>query len=223
MAACCWLLQVSTCSRTLHHLSSVCTLTQHMTLQSCISQSCRQGHALTSFHTTGSALLLMFDSFVVLQTPLRLILLVLCHIYKVFCICEWPQSSGYAGTGVGHIWLYTTQDWSCRRLDGGLLRPPLACCFCDWSDLSKGPHILVAPGPISAVQCLPVPALKVLPDSKHAAFCFNACSHACTNATMTSHVKILHEHCAVCAALTGIELDKAQLDMCRTLLLFSQT
>ena len=64
----------------------------------------------------------------------------------------------HAGTGVGHIWLYSTKDWSCRRMEGALMEPPVACCFCDWGPLSA-PRLFVAPGPAAAVQCLPVPAL----------------------------------------------------------------
>ncbi len=62
-----------------------------------------------------------------------------------------------SGCGVGHIWLYNTKDWSCHRMEGGLLRPPVACCFCDWSDLTQPPQLFVASGPSSAMQCLPVP------------------------------------------------------------------
>ncbi len=62
-----------------------------------------------------------------------------------------------SGCGVGHIWLYNTKDWSCHRMEGGLLRPPVACCFCDWSDLTQPPQLFVAPGPSAAMQCLPVP------------------------------------------------------------------
>ena len=65
-----------------------------------------------------------------------------------------------AGSGVGHIWLYYTNDWSCHRMEGGLLRPPVACCFCDWSDLTLPPRLFVAPGPSSALQCLPVPGVS---------------------------------------------------------------
>ena len=63
----------------------------------------------------------------------------------------------HAGTGVGHIWLYSTKDWSCRRMEGGLMQPPQACCFCDWEPLSHpAAHLFVAPGPAAAAQCLPV-------------------------------------------------------------------
>ena len=63
----------------------------------------------------------------------------------------------YAGTGVGHIWLYNTLDWSCQRMGGGLLHPPVACCFCDWPDLTH--HLFLAPGLQSAVECLSIPHL----------------------------------------------------------------
>ncbi|KAL0018099.1 hypothetical protein WJX77_003543 [Trebouxia sp. C0004] len=65
-----------------------------------------------------------------------------------------------AGSGVGHIWLYMTGDWSCQRMEGGLLRPPVACCFCDWPDLTQPPQLFVAPGPSSVMQCLPVPGVS---------------------------------------------------------------
>lgn len=79
----------------------------------------------------------------------------------------------HAGTGVGHIWLYGAKDWSCRRMEGALMQPPLACCFCDWASLSHpAAHLFVAPGPLAAVQCLPVPAItKVI--SYHALVFFH--------------------------------------------------
>ena len=97
-----------------------------------------------------------------------------------------------AGTGVGHIWLYSTKDWSCRRMEGGLLQPPLACCFCDWGPLShQVAHLFVAPGPTAAAQCLPVPTItKVIP-CLHAPFTATN-PHLCTtllNATVA--------HCSI--------------------------
>lgn len=86
------------------------------------------------------------------------------HVYITPCVLSpgamwFNYSTGvHAGTGVGHIWLYSTKDWSCRRMEGGLMEPPVACCFCDWGPLSA-PRLFVAPGPAAAVQCLRVPAL----------------------------------------------------------------
>ena len=65
----------------------------------------------------------------------------------------------YAGRGVGHLWLYNTQDWSCQRMEGALLQPPVACCFTDWADLSHPSQLFIAPGPTAAAQCLPVPSV----------------------------------------------------------------
>ena len=51
-----------------------------------------------------------------------------------------------AGFDVGHLWVYNTEDWGCRRMTGALAAPPRDCDFCDWVDITHEPVLFLAGG-----------------------------------------------------------------------------
>ena len=57
-----------------------------------------------------------------------------------------PKSSLAAGSDVGHLWVYSTADWGCRRMPGALAAPPRDCEFCDWVDITHEAVLFLAGG-----------------------------------------------------------------------------
>ena len=64
-----------------------------------------------------------------------------------------------AGSDVGHLWVYNTGDWGCKRMPGALAAPPRDCDFCDWVDITHEPVLFLAggggDGTASLLQAIP--------------------------------------------------------------------
>ncbi len=64
-----------------------------------------------------------------------------------------------AGSDLGHLWVYNTGDWGCRRMPGALAAPPRDCDFCDWVDITHEPVLFLAgaggDGTASLLQNIP--------------------------------------------------------------------
>ena len=74
-------------------------------------------------------------------------------------------------------------------MDGGLPSPPVACCFCEGPDLAHPLQLFVAPGPLAAMQCLPVPVPHVTQARLRT---FHSTSHYITFCYITFHTITLH-------------------------------